>query len=30
MNRTDMTLDDQLIEQNGRYYQLYTGNAIGE
>lgn len=21
---------DQLIEQKGRYYQLYTGNAIGE
>lgn len=20
---------DQLIEQKGRYYQLYTGNAIG-
>lgn len=21
---------DQLIEEKGRYYQLYTGNAIGE
>ena len=21
---------DQLIEKKGRYYQLYTGNAIGE